>query len=525
MTFHRGRRAPIVPVAGLLLGVATAACSAILGLDPPPSQDDGGTPDATSGADGSIDSGADVTSDVDAGMDSGAAPDGGTPPKCATLTVGSPYFPLTPTVVDDAGTSNWSFMDVAPLAGFGNAGFAGGTFDGRYAYFAGNAGRVARYDTRLAFDAPGAWSNYAPIGSSGGFAGAVFDGRYAYFVPYLHGVVESVAVRFDTLGTFNQADSWATFDSASLAADGGAATGGFFGAVFDGRFVFFVPRNDGAPDGRVVRYDSQASADAAAPIADAGPSGADAGEGGAPVPGSFADPHLWQSFDVSTVNPQARGFAGGVAGAQSLFLVPYDNEAFDGAVHSGNSGIAARHLFSGTFGSPSSWSTFDTTAVSGYADDFVGGAFDGQFIYFAPHGYGVVTRFDTTGTFTSIPSWSTYDTTRQGVLDSGQPVEYSGAAYDGRFIYFVPFSQGAALLTRYDTQSTFTADCAWSAFDPTSLAAGEAGVLPPFVGAVFDGTYLYLVPNGGPAPIFARFTARTPAPLPTPFPNFHGSFL
>ncbi len=522
MIFQRVRRAHIVPAVGLLLGVTSAACSAILGLDPPPSQQEAA--DATSGADVAIDTGSDVTS-TDGGADSAVPSDGAvTPPTCASL-AGSPYFPLTPTTVDDAGTSNWSFMGVASLPGFGTAGFAGGTFDGHYVYFAGNAGRVARYDTTLAFGAPGAWSDYSPTGPSGGFGGAVFDGRYVYFVPYLHGVVESVAVRYDTLGVFNQADSWATFDLATLAADGGAATSGFFGAVFDGRFVFFIPRNDGAPDGRVLRYDSQVSADAAAPIADAGPSGADAGEGGAPVPGSFEDPTLWQSFDVSTVNPEAKGFAGGVAGAQSLFLVPYNNDAFGGAVHSGNSGIAARHTFGGAFPLASTWSTFDMTTVNSLANEFIGGAFDGQYVYLAPHATGVVARFDTTGTFASIPPWSTYDTTRLGVQDSGEPVQYSGAAYDGRFIYVVPFSQGVALLTRYDTQSTFTADCAWSTFDPTSLAAGDAGVLAPFVGAVFDGTYLYLIPNSGPTPIFARFTVRTPAPLPTTFPNFHGSFL
>ena len=119
----------------------------------------------------------------------------------------------------------------------------------------------------------------------------------------------------------------------------------------------------------------------------------------------------------------------------------------------------------------------------------------------------------------------TYDTTRVTALDGGTPVSFAGAAYDGRFVYFVPSSSGVAPLTRYDTSSTFGADCAWSSFNPSSLVAGDAGGLVPFVGAVFDGTYLYLVPNSGPNPIFARFTVRTPAPLPSVPPFFHGSFL
>jgi hypothetical protein len=499
MAAHRTRHRLILPIAGLLLGIVTAACSAIIGLDAPPSEG-GGAPDATS----------DVASN-EAGADSGAAPDAAV--TCMPLGAGgSVYFPLTPTL-DDAGTSNWSFFDVQPLPGFGTAGFAGGTFDGRYVYFAGNAGKVGRYDTTM------------PFGASGGFGGAVFDGRYVYFVPYLHGVAESVAVRFDTLGVFGAADSWATFDLATLSADGGAVTSGFFGAVFDGRYVFFIPRNDGAPDGRVLRYDSQVSADAAAPAPEGGAAGADGGgdggadggDGGGVAPGSFEDPSLWQSFDVTTINPEAKGFAGGVAGAGSLFLVPYYNDAFDAAVHSGT--------FGSSFTPASTWSTFDTTTVSSFANEYVGGAFDGQHVYFVPHATGIATRFDTTGTFTSTPSWSSYDMTRLALLDSGQPVGYAGAAYDGRFVYFIPSASGVAPVARYDTLSTFTADCAWSIFDPTSLAASGGSVLTPFTGAVFDGTYLYLIPNAGPNPIFARFTVRTPAPLPSNFPNFHGSFL
>jgi hypothetical protein len=514
MAADRTPRKRLLPVAGLLLGVATAACSAIIGLDAPPAET-GGMPDATSGAD--------VTS-TDAGIESVAPADGAV--TCMPLDAGgSVYFSLTPTL-DDAGTSNWSFFDVQALPGFGTAGFAGGTFDGRYLYFAGNAGKVARYDTTQPFDAPSAWASYAPTGASGGLGGAVFDGRYVYFVPYLHGVVESIASRFDTLGLFDAPDSWTTFDLATLSADGGAVTSGFFGAVFDGRYVFFIPRNDGAPDGRVLRYDSQVSADAAAPAPDAGPAAADGGDdGSAPAPGSFGDPSLWQSFDVTSINPEARGFAGGVAGAASLFLVPYVNDAFDAAVHAGNSGIAARHALGGSFTTPATWSAFDTTTVSSFANEYIGGAFDGQHVYFVPHATGIATRFDTTGTFTSTPSWSAYDMTRLTLLDSGLPVQYAGAAYDGRFIYFMPSASGVAPVARYDTLSTFTADCAWSVFDPTSLAASGGSVLQPFMGAVFDGTYLYLIPNSGPHPIFARFTVRTPAPLPANFPNFHGSFL
>jgi hypothetical protein len=40
-------------------------------------------------------------------------------------------------------------------------------------------------------------------------------------------------------------------------------------------------------------------------------------------------------------------------------------------------------------------------------------------------------------------------------------------------------------------------------------------------GAVFDGQYLYLIPNENS--FLARFQARTPASMPA-LPQFHGSF-
>jgi hypothetical protein len=161
------------------------------------------------------------------------------------------------------------------------------------------------------------------------------------------------------------------------------------------------------------------------------------------------------------------------------------------------------------------------TTVNGLAGNFVGGAFDGRYVYFAPRGSAIVARLDTTAKrFASIASWATYDVTR--VVASGDVggAEYAGAAFDGRFVYFVPTGGGATILVRYDTQSTFTDDCAWSTVDLAKYA-GDAGAVS-YVGAVFDGQYLYLIPDGHLA--VARFNAKTPSSMPA-LPAFHGSFL
>lgn len=521
-------RARWLLVLGVTVGVATAACSAVLGLDAPPSADAGasGEPDSTTPAgDASADSARPGEAGAEAGADAAA-------PTCTPVGggTGGTYLPLTPgMVIDDAGDTNWQTFDLAGVAGgLGSAGFTGATFDGRYVYLAGLGVKVGRFDTTGQFDDPSAWASYNPSPAAG-FAGAVYDGRYVYFVPDTHGGGPvSIAARYDTLGEFSSSASWATFDL-SVLTDGGALTAGYFGAAFDGRALFFVPHNDPAPFGRVIRYDTTTSADAAPPVVDAAPPPADAGADAgadASTPGStFDDLSSWSTFDTTTINPLARGFSGGVAAGGSLYLVPTYNDAFDAEIHNGYDGIVVRHVIASGFGSSSSWSTFDTTLVNGFDFDFVGAVFDGQYVYLVPRGNGIVTRLDTTQpNFAAVSSWSTYDTTRQVTTDAGSPLSFAGGTFDGRFVYFVPTFGSPPRLVRYDTQSTFSADCAWSWVDLSELPVGDAGGLQPFVGAVFDGQYVYLVPAASPNPVVARFLARTPSAMP-PITAFHGSFL
>jgi hypothetical protein len=506
----------------LVVGGASAACSAILGLDPPPSAADGG------GVSG------DVTTELEDGsreasvpLDSMAPDAASVPPVCAPLgavvaDAATTYSPLSQA---DAGAPAWEAFDTSRLAR--RSAYTGGTFDGRYVYLAGRGTSVTRFDTSGRFADLTSWSQFdlAALGISGGFGGAVFDGRYVYYVPYLTSTTHpSVVARFDTTASFSASSSWAWFDVSTLPVDGGAAAGGFFGAGFDGRYIYFVPHDDGVFDGRVVRYDTT-PVDGGSP-ADAGTSGAgDGGDGGDSGPSSgsiaFSNTTLWQTYDVSATNPAAVGFAGAVFDGTSLYLVPATNDVFDSAVHGGTSGVVARFRTDAGFTAPSSWSTFDMTVVNGLAENFLGGAFDGRYVYFAPRGGGVVSRLDTAaGAFGTVSAWSTYDPTRLFAATASMP-QYAGAAFDGRFVYFVPAGGGFDSLTRYDTLSTFTADCAWSTFDLTQIATGDAGA-PLYVGAIFDGQYLYVVPDSI-SPI-VRFKAKTPQALPA-LPAFHGSFL
>ncbi|MEE2872485.1 MAG: hypothetical protein VX893_06175, partial [Candidatus Latescibacterota bacterium] len=75
-----------------------------------------------------------------------------------------------------------------------------------------------------------------------GYFGAVFDGRYVYFVPEQHGEegmpTHGIVLRYDTHGEFADRSSYSAYDAGET---DGLQTRGFYGAIFDGRYVYFVP--------------------------------------------------------------------------------------------------------------------------------------------------------------------------------------------------------------------------------------------------------------------------------------------
>ncbi len=520
----RARSAWLVVVCA---GAMSAACSAILGLDAPPGPDDAST-----------------QSDAIAPSEASPGDDGGVPEAqatCAPLDATSDatgdaagdatFNPLALAPIDDAGTPAWDFFDTAAFTANTANAFSGGAFDGRYVYFAGRGQWVTRYDTTAGqagfedasaegIDGGPAWAGVrvsslgVPGTIPGGFFGAVFDGRYVYFVPFGTGAGNgSVAARYDSQGPLGAASSWASLDLSTLPNDGGAVASGFTGGAFDGRYVYFFPRNDGVPDGRVLRYDTLAS--------DAG-SGGDAGDAGdaGGATSQFAEPSQWSSFDVSTINAGAVGFGGGVFDGKSIELVPSVNDIYDAAVHNGGSGIAVRLSSGAAFEDAAAWSTFDTTRVNGIADEFFGAAFDGQYLYFAPRANGVAVRFDTkaAGGFGAVASWSSFNVTPVVAREGGGAPSFLGAAFDGRFVYYAPITPGFGVVARYDTLSPFGAACAWSTVDLTQAPNGDGGY-SNFAGAIFDGTYVYFVPSSGG--VVARFHARAPEATEP----FQGSFL
>ena len=135
-------------------------------------------------------------------------------------------------------------------------------------------------------------------------------------------------------------------------------------------------------------------------------------------------------------------------------------------------------------------------------------------------------RYDTQGTFNSAASWQAYNAGANGV--GNDLVGFYGGAFDGRYIYFVSNRnsaggyQGESM--RYDTQSAFNSSASWQAFDP---GANGVGTDPDgFHGAAFDGRYLYFVPFYDGSAYFGeilRFDSKSPPSIPSTV--YGGSFF
>jgi hypothetical protein len=378
-------------------------------------------------------------------------------------------------------THSWAVYDTTAINA-SSKGFFGAVFDGRYVYFipdysAGSLGQVTRYDTTGSFTASTSYSVYdttAVNASSKGFRSAIFDGRYIYFVPDFNGAYSGQVTRYDTTGVFTASDSYSVYDTTAV----NASSKGFVGAVFDGRYVYFVPNYNGAAySGQVTRYDTT---------------------------GVFTASTSYSVYDTTNVNANSKGFVGAVFDGRYVYFVPNYNGAYSGQV--------TRYDTTGVFTAADSYSVYNTTAVNASSKGFYGAVFDGRYVYFVPNYngayFGQITRYDTTGSFTSSGSYSVYNTTAINASSKG----FRGAVFDGRYIYFVPYYNGAYLgqVTRYDTTGSFTASDSYSVYDTTNVNANSKG----FRGAVFDGRYVYFVPynNGSYFGQITRYDTGSPAP-------------
>ncbi len=409
--------------------------------------------------------------------------------------------------------SSWTTFDPGThQIGVDPDGYIGAVSDGRYIYFAPHYngavyhGEVLRHDTYGAFDDPGSWMTYDyssdPQGCSQdsncveprGFADVAFDGHYVYFAPHHNNTgYNGEVLRYDTSGAFDDPASWTTYDPG---ADGvGVDPDGYAAVVFDGKYLYFSPdHNDTEHHGEVLRYDTA---------------------------GVFDDERSWSTYDYGATaecaaDPNCNapdGYDGVGFDGQYVYFVPHRNNL-------GYHGEVLRLDTQGAFDDPASWMTYDYGASVECAadpdctdpDGYTAAEFDGRYVYFSPYRngqdsyHGEVLRFDSWGAFGAASSWDVYTPGDDGIGADARG--YGEVVLIGQYVYFAPYRHGSSTdesgfhgeVLRHDMLRAFDEPLSWETYDYGSDT--EGCVLDPecvdpdgYSDTVFDGRYLYFVPN------------------------------
>lgn len=290
-----------------------------------------------------------------------------------------------------------------------------------------------------------------------GFAGAIFDGRFIYFVPAYSPNSTGRILRHDTQGNFGGSASWNTY--------GLEGNTGYYGGAFDGRYVYFAPHLAGnaasaaLPHGKILRYDTR---------------------------GDFERAQSWRTFTLD----KSVSYRGAAFDGRYVYYCP-DCESTDAPGQRrpvAPSGKVLRYDTWQDFAKATSYSTYDAASIFGANTAGFNGAISADHhLYFIPgYGCGALLRYDTREDFVSPASWSAYDL---GQLKGVTTFGWAGAIYDGRYIYLVP--QAAGLVVRYDTRMDLKDETAWLTYDSSQSDSPGSG----YEGAIFDGKYIYFIPK------------------------------
>ncbi|QEP44743.1 hypothetical protein D5085_17330 [Ectothiorhodospiraceae bacterium BW-2] len=362
------------------------------------------------------------------------------------------------------------FIDISQLNPTAK-GFSGAVYDGqRYLYFipmmSGHFyGQVARYDTQRELSLPSSWAFFdtaAVNSASCGFVDGFFDGRYLYMVPYHnqqghHGEL----CRYDTTVPFESRDGWHWIDLESLHA---GAKGYISGAFAAGR-LYLSPYQQSwsRHHGLFASYDTRADFSGAG----------------------------WHFFDAEANGwPEARGYHSAVVVGEQIVFVPYVREGRD---YHGL--VMVYDPNRGEFESAASWRSVDISRFNRRGRGFVGGAFDGRYLYLSPYfdgegRYGQIARYDTHLPLESGSSWDFFDTATLQPDSRG----FFGALYHEGDCYFIPhcLAEGRyhGQISRYHCSLAFDDPAAWHFCDTATLHSGSRG----YIGGAIVGDALYMAP-------------------------------
>lgn len=350
---------------------------------------------------------------------------------------------INPAETPETYPPTFNAQEAVVSTGYNQGGFGSGSAGTQY---------TISNNTCLAFDTAQGGTHPTSLNFSGG----VFDGRYIYMVPAQQ--TGSVITRYDTTQLVTSPNAYTYFDLSTV----NAGFVGFGAGCFDGRYVYFAPYNTGG-NPFLVQYDTYSSFTSS---------------------GSYAGYNL--SF-------------GGTFGSN----LPYAGAVFDGRYvylageSSGSDSLIIQYDTTQPFNYTGAYAKFSTITANVNANTFSGGVFDGRYVYFPikKATYLSYLRYDTTSSFTfaSFLYVSVYDFSV--FPDEGG---FSAACFDGRYIYFIPaffdlppgYYDGQVFM-RYDTTADPTVSGSYLIYRLVGLATGDYPV-----GAVYDGRYIYLGPNG-----------------------------
>lgn len=302
-------------------------------------------------------------------------------------------------------------------------GAAGMAFDGRYIYLVSSdtGGSFATYDTTLPYNASSSYQAFRPPGSGTFYFGAVFDGTYIYYTPYKTStnISSGVLLRYNTNLPFNLTSSYSTFDTKTNL---NSLCSGYLTGTFDGRYVYF-PSFYIAPSsvsGYLVQYDTSAS---------------------------FTSTSSYQFFNIQNLNTLAGGF--GSATFDGRFV--YMGGAFTSSGVN-NPGVTRYDTYMPLTNSLS-YTIFNTNVLNSVTSLYLGQVFDGRYVYFASEftqtngNSGVIVSYDTTSPFNQSTSYFVFDTTTVNSLCTNP----QGAAFDGQYVYIFgsAVSGAACMITRF----------------------------------------------------------------------------
>ncbi len=215
--------------------------------------------------------------------------------------------------------------------------------------------------------------------------------------------------------------------------------------------------------------------------------------------GQFAVVGDWEKISTSTAGGQTIGssaFSGGVYDGRYVYYAANNSPRF------------VRFDTRGVFTVAGNWESITMSTAQGAADlnnAYSGATFDGRYVYFSAYVSDTFLRFDTQGTsFSTIDDWETMSrSTAFGAVVTGA-VCRGNPSFDGRYVYFS--LDAADTFLRFDTQGTsFTTTADWQKMD-MSTAQGAAPVNVGYYGTVFDGRYIYYIPVNSDT--FLRFDTQ-----------------